>query len=157
MVVAGRRPVHDGPRLLTHRPPIPRLESFPAEIEARNAQLPADFVWQPFDISLETERTVGLVGLAAFAVGILVLLATRRTFRRAWWWIIAAPVVAGMTLAWSHRIMTAGVGGANFGAGIVSFLVLPALLVGLSVAASFAYRLLRNPYSHRGLPLPPDA
>ncbi|MFF9285797.1 hypothetical protein [Streptomyces griseosporeus] len=95
----------------------------------QNAQgLPAselDYAFQPPGISDGTAAALGGVALVLAVAGaaLLVLASLRGAFDHRWWGVLAPLTAAGVLAGVGWRVLTAGVIGANIGAGL-------ALLVG---------------------------
>lgn len=73
------------------------------------------------------ETALGAAGLVlAVACAALLVRATRRkTFDHRWWQVLAPLVAAGLMAGAGWRVATAGVIGANIGAGLVVMFVVP--------------------------------
>ncbi|MFF9626195.1 hypothetical protein [Streptomyces griseosporeus] len=102
----------------------------------QNAQgLPSselDYAFQPPDISDGTATAFGGVALALAVAGaaLLVLASLRGAFDHRWWGVLAPLTLAGILAGVGWRVLTAGVIGANIGAGLALMLGTP-LLAGL--------------------------
>lgn len=108
-----------------------------------------DYAIRPADISPGTETAIGAAATAVALVALTVLLLPTSALRR-WprWWSVLAPLAAlGVFAGWGWRVMTAGVIGANIGAGR---LVLLAPCLTLAVAASCGLRARRLLAATRG-------
>jgi hypothetical protein len=106
----------------------------------------ADYAFEPFDVSVGAERTAG-IGSAALAVAALLTLAwatRRRRFDARWWMVLIPLLAAGLIVGFGWRAMTAGVIGANIGAGLVVLLGGPAVAALLIWAAVYSIRLLHR-------------
>ncbi|WP_207892098.1 hypothetical protein [Streptacidiphilus pinicola] len=87
------------------------------------------------------------LGLAALGVvlgcGAMLLSAPRGAFNSRWWWVILPLVAAGTVIGFGERVLTAGVIGANIGAGLVILLGGPAV-VGLVLGAVVQALMIRR-------------
>lgn len=105
-----------------------------------------DYAVRPWDISAGTARAMGTASLV-MAIAALVVLgwATRRRLLRAQWWTVLIPLLAaGVMTGAGWRVMTAGVIGANIGAGFVVIFGGPLVATLLLwAAARAAYLLVR--------------
>ncbi|MFE2267414.1 hypothetical protein [Streptomyces griseosporeus] len=102
----------------------------------QNAQgLPSselDYAYQPPDISDGTAAVLGGVALVLAVAGaaLLVRASLRGAFDHRWWGVLAPLTAAGVLAGVGWRVLTAGVIGANIGAGFVVVIGGP-LLAGL--------------------------
>jgi len=106
----------------------------------------ADYAFEPFDVSVGVERAAGIGSTALVVVALLVLVwATRRHRLDVRWWMVLIPLLAaGLIVGFGWRVMTAGVIGANIGAGFAVLLGGPAVAVLLIWAAGYSIRLLHR-------------
>ena len=83
-----------------------------------------DYAFRPFDVPDTTAAVIGAIALLLAAAGAALLVRDSRRGRldRRWWQVLAPLAVAGLMLGVGWRIMTAGVIGANIGAGLAVFL-----------------------------------
>jgi len=103
-----------------------------------------DYAFRPFDVPDGLDTVLGVIALLLGGVGaaLLVRASRRGELDRRWWEVIAPLVVAGVIVGAGWRVLTAGVVGANIGAGlvvivggpVVAGLVLWALVRGLLLA-----------------------
>lgn len=103
-----------------------------------------DFAVEPFDIAPGLQRAAG-IGSTVLAIAALPTLiwATRRgRLSRRWWPVLAPLLVAGAAAGFGWRILTAGVIGANIGAGMVILVVGPVIAGLLIWSLAYAIRLL---------------
>ncbi|WP_405871841.1 hypothetical protein [Streptomyces sp. NBC_00005] len=103
-----------------------------------------DHAFQPWAVADGTAAAIGATALLVAAVGVTLL--ARATLRgaldRRWWQVLGPLTLAGLVVGVGWRIMTAGVVGANIGAGltlmfggpVVAGLVLWALFRGVWLA-----------------------
>jgi hypothetical protein len=79
-----------------------------------------DHAFQPLDIPDGTAAMIGAIALLLAGVGAAVLVrASRRgSLDRRWWEVLAPLLAAGLMVGVGWRILTAGVVGANIGAGL---------------------------------------
>jgi hypothetical protein len=100
-----------------------------------------DFAFRPPSWSPALVRLVGLVALVAFvvAVGVLVRQHRRSPILRATLIVDALLIVAGVIVAGGYRVATAGVIGANIGAGIVILFGTPFVAGLVNAAGVVAY------------------
>lgn len=94
-----------------------------------------DYMFRPPELTDGTERALGLVALV-LVVGAVVALASAARRRQLGPRDVAlAPLVAaGVSVEFAGRALTAGVGGANIGGGII-LLFGPFLLIGLLICS----------------------
>lgn len=112
-----------------------------------------DYLFRPLALSETTEVFIGVTATALVAVSALALLREhlRRPFTRRRCGALACLLLAGLVVGGSCRVLTAGVGGANIGGGMVMMFG-PFIVGGLVV---WAIRLARPP-RHPLLWTPPD-
>ena len=111
-----------------------------------------DYAFQPWPVAPVTERALGIAALTVGLSAVAVLgWATRRRVMDARWWTVLVPLLAAGGIAgFSWRVMTAGVIGANIGAGlcvIVGGPVVAALLL-FSLARAAVVLLRARRMSH---------
>ncbi|WP_405425885.1 hypothetical protein [Micromonospora sp. NBC_00617] len=101
-----------------------------------------DYTFKPFDVTPRTQRTAGVASAVLTIVALLMLArATRRKHLDPQWWRVLIPLlVAGLIVGYGWRVMTAGVIGANIGAGLV------VLFAGPVVAALLIWSLAYSIY-----------
>ncbi|MFF0890582.1 hypothetical protein [Streptomyces sp. NPDC003456] len=92
--------------------------------------LPADeldYAFQPWDVGDGVAAVVGGIGLLVAVAGAVVLArgARRGAMDPRWWSVVGPLVVVGLMAGAGWRILTAGVVGANIGAGLVIILGAP--------------------------------
>ena len=106
-----------------------------------------DYAFRPLAVSPAVERMAGAgaTALAAASLIILVILTIRRRMAGQWWWVLGPLLCAGLIGGAGWRVMTAGVIGANFGAGFVLLAGPPAVIGLLLWAAGAASSLARRP------------
>jgi len=105
------------------------------------------YIIAPPNISAGWVRAIGIGSTVIGAVAVAGLLygsAAGRWDPR-WLWVVAMVAGAGMIVGYGWRVLTAGVGGANQGAGLIMLLGGPIVLGLLSAAAVLSFRLLRRP------------
>jgi hypothetical protein len=90
------------------------------------AQLPPsqlDYAFRPWDLPNGLDTALGAVALLLAGVGAALLVRdTRRgSLDRRWWGVLAPLIVAGLLVGVGWRVLTAGVIGANIGAGLAIF------------------------------------
>ncbi|QPP08326.1 hypothetical protein G4Z16_20165 [Streptomyces bathyalis] len=80
-----------------------------------------DHAYEPLAIpaGVQTALGIGALLLAAAALVLLVRAWRRGTFDRRWWQVLGPLMVAGLIVGAGWRVLTAGVVGANIGAGLV--------------------------------------
>jgi hypothetical protein len=127
-----------GPRVASHPPPLFRFEEGAERPAALRGEWRADHLLEPWAISLGTERAIALAAAVAAGVGATVLVLARPTLDRAWWAVIAMVGAVGVGIAFTHRLLTAGVDGANIGAGLVIIFGGPVAVVLLVLAVVVA-------------------
>jgi hypothetical protein len=106
-----------------------------------------DDAFRPLDISPFAERAAG-IGSLVLAVGMMVLLvrATRRQLLDPRWWSVPVPLLgAGFVAGSAWRVLTAGVIGANIGAGFALVLGGPVIAALLLWAAARSAFILARP------------
>lgn len=106
------------------------------------------------NVSQGTDRAAGLASalLAAVALLILVWFTVRHLFDVRWWTVLGPLMAAGFITGAGWRVMTAGVIGANIGAGFVVLAGTPliAALLVWAVARSIYLVLHRPRHPGRG-------
>ncbi len=97
-------------------------------------------------LSASASRVLGSVSLGAFCLAALFLWrsARARPLTGAWKWVVALLMLVGLVVSAGYRVMTAGVGGANIGAGLFLMFGVPACAALLVSAASIAVRARRS-------------
>ncbi|NJP34519.1 hypothetical protein [Micromonospora thermarum] len=102
-----------------------------------------DHTVRPVSLGATGDRIVGVLACvaAAVALGVLVRGTVVRRLDARWWAVLAPLVVAGALVGYAARVLTAGVIGANIGAGLIVLVGGPVLAVLLVVAAVAAWRL----------------
>lgn len=82
-----------------------------------------DYAFRPWDMPHGLDTVLGAVSLllAGAAAALLVRDTRRGRLDRRWWGVLAPLVVAGLLVGVGWRVMTAGVIGANIGAGLALF------------------------------------
>jgi hypothetical protein len=105
-----------------------------------------DYVVEPLDLGPGTERAAGIISttLAVIALLILVLAWRRRQLDPRWWIALAPLLTAGVIVGYGWRVMTAGVIGANIGAGLVVVFCCPLVAVLLVWALAYSVYLWRR-------------
>ncbi|HEY3483714.1 MAG TPA: hypothetical protein VGL02_33035 [Streptomyces sp.] len=103
-----------------------------------------DYAVTPPAVPAHLDLPIGLAGLAlaALAAALLVRGSLRRAFDPRWWQVLAPIVATGVIGAWCYRVLTAGVIGANIGAGIAVALGTPVVFTLLVCAVVRAVVLL---------------
>jgi hypothetical protein len=103
----------------------------------------ADYTLVPFDVSVGAERAAGWGSTVLAVVALLTLVwATRGRRLDARCWMVLIPLLtAGLIVGFGWRVMTAGVIGANIGAGLVVLLGGAAVATLLIWAIAYAIRL----------------
>jgi hypothetical protein len=95
----------------------------------QDADVPAgtelDYAYRPLDIDPEVERVVGIGSTLLAVVSAVVLLGFRRRFDRRWWSVLIPVLAAGVLIGSGWRVLTAGVIGANIGAGMMLLFGVP--------------------------------
>jgi hypothetical protein len=84
-------------------------------------ELNPDYAVRPMEISPAVENTVGIAAGVTVLVGLLFAawMTARHRDQRAWWSVILPVLTAGYLVGSGWRVVTAGVIGANIGAGMV--------------------------------------
>jgi hypothetical protein len=91
----------------------------------------ADYVLRPrFRVGSRTTRALGTGTLAVtlVAAALLIGASASHSFDLSWWSVIGPLLLLGVLLGLGGRIFTAGVVGANIGAGLFVFFVGPVIL-----------------------------
>jgi hypothetical protein len=96
--------------------------------DAPPAALSYSFAPPPVGGSVARWLGAGATAIALVALGVSAAGTWRRTLDRAWWPVLLPLVGLGAFAGWSYRVMTAGVVGANIGAGMVIF-ALPVVVI----------------------------
>ncbi len=106
-----------------------------------------DYAFRPLPISPAVQRLTGpgSAGLAAGALTVLVMLTVRRRLAGPWWQVLGPLLAAGLIAGAGWRVMTAGVIGANIGAGFVLLTGCPAITGLLLWSAERAVCVARRP------------
>ena len=109
-----------------------------------------DFAFRPFDVSRGVEHAAGRASvlLAAAMLLLLVWFTVRHLFDARWWSVLVPLMAAGFITGAGWRVMSAGVIGANIGAGIVVLFGVPlvaALLVWAVARSIYIVHRLRHP------------
>lgn len=106
----------------------------------------ADYAFRPLLIGPGAERAVGIgsVLLVVVALSVLVWATYRGPFARGWWIVLGLLLAAGFIIGSGWRVMTAGVIGANIGAGLAVMFGGPVVVVLLIGALALAVRLKRG-------------
>jgi hypothetical protein len=103
-----------------------------------------DYVIRPFRISPALERALGLMSVLVFSAAVAVL--TRASLRHGldlrWWSVLGPLLPAGVLLGFGWRVLTAGVIGANIGAGLFIFVAGPVIVALLGWAVFRSITLL---------------
>lgn len=89
-----------------------------------------DYAVPPVGLPAEVEGVVGIAGLSVLLLTVVVACSASRA-----WPVLACLSTAGLVVGAAYRVMTAGVIGANIGAGLVVFFGGP-LLLGLLLAGT---------------------
>lgn len=89
-------------------------------------ELPAsqlDYAYQPLGIPDGLDTVLGASALLMAGVGTALLVRASRSgaLDKRWWGVLAPLIMAGLLVGTGWRVMTAGVIGANIGAGFVVF------------------------------------
>lgn len=105
-----------------------------------------DYAVRPPSISSAQERVLGLGSLAMVASATVVLAAGTALGRLdpRWWAVLTPLAVTGVIVGWGYRVVTAGVIGANIGAGLVVMFGGPFVSGLLLIAAVLAVVILRT-------------
>jgi hypothetical protein len=95
-----------------------------------------DYLVPPLDLAPSLETALGVVALLlAVAAGVALWWASRRgRFDRRWWHVVLPLLIAGLVVGTGSRVVTAGVIGANIGAGFVIVLGTPLVALLLAYA-----------------------
>ncbi len=110
------------------------------------ASMSPDYAFRPWPISPAAARAAGIgslavAGMAAAALGWAAL---RRRLDARWWAVLVPLLAAGFIAGTGWRVMTAGVIGANIGAGLVVLVGGPIVLGLLTWALAFSVHLSRS-------------
>ncbi|MFD9567050.1 hypothetical protein [Streptomyces sp. NPDC059994] len=108
-----------------------------------------DYAFRPLAIGPAQETALGAAALLlALCSAVFLLDASRRgRFDARWWQVVLPLLAAGLLLGVGWRILTAGVIGANIGAGLALFLAGPTVtaLVAGAVVRGLLLRFTKNP------------
>ncbi len=101
---------------------------------------------EPPDISTGWVRAIGIASAVIGGIAVAASLYGSATARwdPGWRWVVAMVAGAGMIVGYGWRVMTAGVAGANQGAGLVVLLGAPIVTGLLATAAVRSYQLLTH-------------
>jgi hypothetical protein len=115
-----------------------------------------DYAFRPWHIGPVAARAAGIGSLAAGGVAAAVLIgATLRRRLDIRWWVVLVPLLAaGFIAGAGWRVMTAGVIGANIGAGLVILIGGPVVLGLLIWALAFSVHLSRSGGARAGRVVP---
>lgn len=86
----------------------------------------------------------GATAIALVALGVSAASTWRRSLNRAWWPVLLPLVGFGAFAGWSYRVVTAGVVGANIGAGLVIFALPVVAVSGVAGAVAAWYVGVRS-------------
>lgn len=113
------------------------------DLSYRGPETDLDYAVQPLPVGDATLAAAGVFGVVVLlaAVAVVVLRAGRA------WPVLACLAAAGVLIGGGYRVLTAGVVGANIGAGLVLLFGLPAMLALLLTGAVLAVR--RKPTAGR--------
>ncbi|MBF9132094.1 hypothetical protein I0C86_24485 [Plantactinospora sp. S1510] len=105
-----------------------------------------DYAFQPLDVGPGLTRAAGIGSAVVAVVALLTLVrATRRNRLDPHWWGVVVPLLtAGVLVGSGWRLMTAGVIGANIGAGLTVLLGGPVVAALLIWATCYATCLSRR-------------
>ncbi|MGE5136074.1 MAG: hypothetical protein ACM32E_24580 [Gemmatimonadota bacterium] len=104
-----------------------------------------DYAFRPWPIGPAAARAAGTGSLAVggMAVAVLGWAALRRQLAARWWAVLVPLLAAGFIAGAGWRVMTAGVIGANIGAGFVIVFGGPLVLGLVTWALAFSAHLVR--------------
>ncbi|MFD5629630.1 hypothetical protein [Streptomyces sp. NPDC127072] len=89
-----------------------------------------DYAYRPLDISSGVETALGAGALLLAGVCAALLIRASRNgggLDKRWWGVLTPLVMAGLLVGAGWRVLTAGVVGANIGAGLVVLVMAPAV------------------------------
>jgi hypothetical protein len=114
-----------------------------------------DYAFTPWGISPVAAQAAGIgsLGLAMAAMLVLGWAARRHLFDARWWLVLISLLAAGVIAGAGWRVMTAGVIGANIGAGMVIMIGGPLFATLLVSALAGARYLLARAHRARTRPL----
>lgn len=103
-----------------------------------------DYFLRPFAIDARIEMAAGIGALALAVVAVAILIAATRTRRMdpSWWAALVPVIIAGVFIGLGWRALTAGVIGANIGAGMVALFGGPVVAMLLTWAIAWSAVLL---------------
>jgi hypothetical protein len=106
-----------------------------------------DYAYRPPRLPAGLDTWLGIAALLVMVVaGAVLVQATRRRRLAAHWWGVLVPLMlAGAAVGVGERVLTAGVIGANIGAGLAVFLMGPAIAALLIWSAARTVRLTTGP------------
>ncbi|MFD9483581.1 hypothetical protein ACFWBX_06170 [Streptomyces sp. NPDC059991] len=108
-----------------------------------------DYAVRPLSLGPGQETALGAVSLllAVCSAAFLLHTSRRKRFDPRWWQVVLPLLAAGLLLGVGWRIVTAGVIGANIGAGLTIFLAGPAIaaLVAGALIRGLWLRFAREP------------
>jgi uncharacterized membrane protein YfcA len=104
-----------------------------------------DYLFHPLPLGPGAELAIGLAAtvVALGAVVVLAVAARRRQVDRRWLAVLGPLLAAGALCGFGWRILTAGVGGANIGGGMV-LLFGPWIVLGLVAGAAWQWHSIRR-------------
>ena len=120
------------------------------DLSTTPASADPDFAFRPFDVSRGVEHAAGLASALLAAVMLLLLLwfTVKHLVDARWWSVLVPLMAAGFITGAGWRVMTAGVIGANIGAGFVILFggpLVAALLVWAVARSIYLVHRLRHP------------
>ncbi|GAA5063597.1 hypothetical protein GCM10023318_48530 [Nocardia callitridis] len=106
-----------------------------------------DYTIRPWALPYGVEHAIGIASILGF-VGVLVV--AWRSWRRGsmdprWWTVLVLCSLAGAGIGAGWRVLTAGVIGANIGAGLIVLLGVPLLIIVVLVAVIRSITLIMRP------------
>jgi hypothetical protein len=104
-----------------------------------------DYAFGPLTVDPTLERALGVGSIAVLVVALGLLASARwRGFLARWWSVLVPLVLVGVIVGAGLRVMTAGVIGANIGAGLVALFGGPVVVALLLWVVFRSLRLARR-------------
>ena len=124
-------------------------QSYKLGAQERYADL--DYAFKPLALSAATERAVGVAALVVVVASVVLLIvhARRGEWDHRWVRPLGAAAAAGVIVGCGWRVMTAGVIGANIGAGLAVLLGGPLVVALLVVAVAISTRVPSGGFARR--------
>lgn len=104
------------------------------DLSYRGEETDLDYAFHPLAVPQGVQVAAGVVGLGVLLLAVVIVRRVPRT-----WPVLACLAAAGLLVGATYRVLTAGVIGANIGAGLAILFGAPTLLALLLAGAALAY------------------